>query len=185
MGRVLSPVSVAVLCVLAGLVGLLAYGLASNEPDRDIDEALARGEREAAPALELPALAGEGTASLSDYRGQVVVLNFWASWCKPCREESPLLQRWHRRLQPQGGTVLGVDVQDIDSDARKFIDEFKLTYPHLRDKEGDDMRADWGAVSYPETFVLDRQGRVAALIRGPVDEEFMRTGVQPLLEETQ
>ena len=81
--------------------------------------------------------------------------------------------------------MLGVDVQDIDSDARKFIDEFKLTYPHLRDKEGDDMRADWGAVSYPETFVIDRQGRVAALVRGPVDEEFMRRAVVPVIEETQ
>jgi cytochrome c biogenesis protein CcmG/thiol:disulfide interchange protein DsbE len=79
--------------------------------------------------------------------------------------------------------VLGVDVQDIDSDARKFIRDFGLSYPHVRDKEGDNVRSEYGVVGYPETFVIDRRGRVAALARGPVDEEFMRQAVEPLLSE--
>ena len=186
MQRLLRPLPIAVVVATVALVSLLAYGLASGEGTRTLDDAIAHGERPQAPNLDLPPLHGNGPKqTLADYRGKVVVLNVWASWCTPCRDESPLLERWHKRIKPQGGTVLGVDVQDIDSDARKFIEEFKLTYPHLRDKEGDDMRSDWGVVSYPETFVIDRRGRVAALGRGPVDEEFMRTGVEPLLKEAQ
>jgi cytochrome c biogenesis protein CcmG, thiol:disulfide interchange protein DsbE len=183
MRRVLSPVPIAVFCVLVALLGLLAYGLASNEPDRSVDEALEAGEREPAPALELPKLSEEGTGSLADYRGQVVVLNFWASWCNPCKEESPLLQRWHERLARRGGTVLGVDMLDVTVHAERFIDEYGLTYPMLKDREGDGIES-FGVIQYPETFVIDRQGRIAAAQRGPVDEEWMRANVTPVLEES-
>ena len=181
MRRVLSPVPIAVIGVLVALLALLAYGLVQNEPDRGVDEALARGERAPAPALELPKLGAAGTASLGDYRGQVVVLNFWASWCKPCRAESPLLERWHRRMQDRGGTVVGVDMQDVTSSAQAFIDEYGLSYPMLKDKEGEGVEK-FGVVAYPETFVIDRKGRIAAVQRGPVDERFMRRSVVPLLE---
>jgi cytochrome c biogenesis protein CcmG, thiol:disulfide interchange protein DsbE len=182
MRRLLAPVPIAVLGVVVALVALLAYGLASNEPDRAVEDSLARGEREQAPALELPRLSGEGEGSLEDYRGQVVVLNFWASWCEPCRAESPLLQRWHERLGERDGTVLGVDVLDVTGDARDFIGEYGLTYPMLRDGEGDTQEP-FGIAYFPETFVIDRQGRVAAVRRGPVDERFMREQVVPLLRE--
>ena len=180
MRRVLSPVPIAVICVLGALIALLAYGLAQNEPDRGVDEALARGEREPAPSLELPKLGGGGSASLADYRGQVVVLNFWASWCKPCKDESPLLERWHRRMRDRGGTVLGVDMLDVTGSAQEFIDEYDLTYPMLKDKDGDGLER-FGVVQYPETFVIDRQGRIAAVQRGPVDDDFMQRSVAPLL----
>jgi cytochrome c biogenesis protein CcmG, thiol:disulfide interchange protein DsbE len=178
----LSPIPIAVIVALAALLGLLAYGLSSNEPDRGIEDALARGERTPAPRVELPRLAGEGRRSLADYRGQVVVLNFWASWCDPCRTESPLLERWHRRVARRGGTVLGVDVLDVSSDARAFVREYGLSYPMLRDRDGDSLE-DFGVVAYPETFVIDRRGRIAASRRGPVDERFMRERVVPLLRE--
>jgi cytochrome c biogenesis protein CcmG, thiol:disulfide interchange protein DsbE len=183
MRRVLSPVPIAILCVVLALVALLAYGLSQNEPDRSVEDALARGELEQAPALELPKLSGGGKGSLADYRGEVVVLNFWASWCEPCREESPLLQRWHKRMAGEGGTVLGVDVLDVTGDAEDFIDEYGLTYPMLKDKDGDALES-FGVVAYPETFVIDRDGRIRAVRRGPVDEAFMRTKVAPLLEDT-
>ena len=182
MRRVLAPVPIAVICAVLALVGLLAYGLAANEPDRTVEEALERGSREPAPSLELPRLSGSGVQSLDDYRGKVVVLNFWASWCEPCREESPLLDRWHRRIEPQGGTVLGVDALDVTSDARDFIRRYGLSYPMLRDGNGD-TREPFGIVGFPETFVIDRRGRIAAVRRGPVDEAFMRSQVAPLLEE--
>jgi cytochrome c biogenesis protein CcmG/thiol:disulfide interchange protein DsbE len=184
MRRLLAPVPIAAIVAVAALVGLLAYGLSSNEPDRGIDRALAKGKREVAPAPGLPRLSGSGKGSLADYRGKVVVLNFWASWCDPCREESPLLERWHRRLAGRGGTVLGVDVLDVSSDARDFVHEFGLTYPMLRDKGGDTIEK-YGVVAYPETFVIDRRGRIAADRRGPVDDAFMRRQVLPLLEEPQ
>jgi cytochrome c biogenesis protein CcmG, thiol:disulfide interchange protein DsbE len=182
MRRLLAPIPIAVLVAVVALVALLAYGLASNEPDRGAERALLAGEREEAPELDLPTLDGDGRESLADYRGQVVVLNFWASWCPPCREESPLLQRWHQRIAGQDATVLGVDVLDVDGDAREFIDEFGLDFPHLRDGPGDTMD-DFGIGQLPETFVIDRQGRIAAVRRGPVDDAFMREQVLPLLRE--
>ena len=180
MRRALSPVPIAIVGVLLALFALLAYGLAQNEPDRDVDEALARGDREQAPDLELPWLDRDGTGALADYRGRVVVLNFWASWCKPCKDESPLLESWHRRIRDRGGMVLGVDMLDVTADAQEFIAEYKLTYPMLKDKDGDGLEK-FGVAQYPETFVIDRQGRIAAAQRGPVDETFMRTKVEPLL----
>ena len=182
MRRVLRPVPIAVMCAVLALVALLAYGLAANEPNRDVEGALASGAREPAPALELPRLSGTGAESLEDYRGQVVVLNFWASWCKPCREESPLLDRWHERMKRSGGTVLGIDTLDLTTDARDFISEYELSYPMLRDGEGK-SRESFGIIGFPETFVIDRRGRIAAVRRGPVDDAFMRSQVAPLLKE--
>jgi cytochrome c biogenesis protein CcmG/thiol:disulfide interchange protein DsbE len=180
MKRRLSPAVVVAVVGVAALLGLLAYGLGSSEPDRAIDEALDRGERVEAPELELDRLSGGGKGALADYRGMVVVVNVWASWCDPCRAESPLLERWHKRMATRDGTVLGVDVNDVTSDARAFIEEYGLTYPQLRDPDGASYEA-FGVIGLPETFVIDRQGRIAASARGPVDDEFMRTSVAPLL----
>jgi cytochrome c biogenesis protein CcmG, thiol:disulfide interchange protein DsbE len=182
MRRLLRPIPIAVVCVVAALLALLGYGLAASKPDRGIDRALARGERKPAPALELPRLQGGGRASLAGYRGKVVLLNVWASWCLPCRRESPLLERWHRFLLPRGGTVLAVDVLDVRSDALAFVRRYRLTYPQLRDGGGDTLGR-YGVVAYPESFVIDRRGRIAATRRGPVDDRFMRRQVVPLLRE--
>ena len=177
-----SPVSIAAIVTVAAVLGLLAYGLSQNEPDRGIEQALARGERKPAPAFDLPLLLREGDVSLARYRGRVVVLNFWASWCEPCREESPLLDRWHEKVSAGGrGTVLGVDVLDVASDAREFARKYRLTYPLARDGDGN-VLGKWGVVAYPETFVIDRRGQIAASRRGPVDEAFLRREVAPLLE---
>jgi cytochrome c biogenesis protein CcmG, thiol:disulfide interchange protein DsbE len=181
MKRSLSPFAIAAMIGVLALVGLLAYGLVQNEPDRGIEEALARGERVEAPAFTAQRLDGRGTGSLSDYRGKVVVLNFWASWCEPCREESPLLDRWQEKVASGGrGTILGVDVLDVTEDAREFVREYGLDYPMLRDGKGE-ILGEYGVIAYPETFVIDRRGRIAATRRGPVDERFMREKVAPLL----
>jgi cytochrome c biogenesis protein CcmG/thiol:disulfide interchange protein DsbE len=180
--RFLTPVSIAALVAVAALFGLLTYGVLQGGDESGIDEALADGRRPEAPALSLPRLDGPGKTSLADQRGKVVVLNFWASWCAPCRDEAPLLERWHRRIEGQGGTVLGVDALDATDDAREFVRRFGITYPNVRDVSGERLRP-FGIAAYPETFVLDRRGRIAALVRGPVTEEFLAREVPPLLRE--
>jgi cytochrome c biogenesis protein CcmG/thiol:disulfide interchange protein DsbE len=173
------------LVALAGvlaLVALLAYGLASKRADTSIDTQLAAGKRPLAPAVTLPHLTGAGSVPISSYRGQVVVLNFWASWCGPCRSEAPLLERWQRKLRARQATVVGVDVLDVTDDARKFIGEFGLSYPQLRDAAGAQLKR-FDVVGYPETVVLDRRGRIAATSRGPVDDRFFTERVAPLLKE--
>src|SRR5215208_4416988 len=140
MRRLVSPVPIAVVLAVIALLALLAYGVSSTGTDASIEEAIASGERPRAPAITLPRLDGRGTGSLGDYRGRVVVLNYWASWCDPCRAESPLLERWHRRIARRGGTVLGIDVLDVTSDAQAFVRRYGLTYPMLRDAEGETQR---------------------------------------------
>ena len=127
--------------IVAALLCLLAYGVLTTGRGSPLDAAVARGERPAAPALALPPLEGGGATSLAAYRGRVVVLNYWASWCTPCRQEAPLLERWQARVARRGGTVLGVDALDVTTDARKFIREFHITYPVLRDRDGDTQKA--------------------------------------------
>jgi cytochrome c biogenesis protein CcmG/thiol:disulfide interchange protein DsbE len=94
-----------------------------------------------------------------------------------------LLERWHRRIRDRGATVLGVDILDVTGRAEDFVDEYGLTYPMLKDKDGEGLDK-FGVVAYPETFVIDRQGRIAAVARGPVDDAFMRRNVAPLVERS-
>jgi cytochrome c biogenesis protein CcmG/thiol:disulfide interchange protein DsbE len=178
--RIASPLPLAVGLAVIALVALLVYGVNSSGPSRTLDSQIARGEKPVAPALELTSLHDGTKASLADYKGKVVVINVWASWCGPCREESPLLQRWHERMQPLGGTVLGIDTLDIKGDALGFIKKYKLTYPQLNDREGTSIKK-LGTAQYPESFVVDKRGRITALQRGPVDDAWMREHVLPLL----
>ena len=108
---------IAVVVAAAALVALLVYGVASQGADTSIDDAVKRGDRPSAPEESLPVLGGGSSGSLRDYRGQVVVLNFWASWCPPCVDELPLLERTQRRIESRGATVVGVNYQDLPEDA--------------------------------------------------------------------
>ena len=176
--RVFWPVTIAA----AALVGLLAYGIAAKGTNTTLDEAIAKGDRPAAPVKALPRLGAPGRASLADYRGKVVVLNVWASWCPPCRDEVPLLQRTQERIAPRGGTVLGIDTQDQSSDALAFLKQHKATFPSLRDRDRS-YGHELGVTGYPETFVIDRRGRVAAVRRFPVDQRWLDQQLPRLLAE--
>jgi cytochrome c biogenesis protein CcmG, thiol:disulfide interchange protein DsbE len=169
-----------VVIAAAALVGLLTYGVANKGTDTSIDQALADGKRVSAPATDLPLLGKRGEGSLADYKGKVVVMNFWASWCPPCVQELPLLERTQKTLQSHDATVLGVNIQDATEDALGYVRRFDLTYPSLRDVDRDFARK-FGTNSYPETFVVDRNGKIAALRRGPVDQKWIDDNVEPLL----
>jgi cytochrome c biogenesis protein CcmG/thiol:disulfide interchange protein DsbE len=171
------------LCIAAtALVALLSYGVVSSGPDTSIDDRIAAGDRVDAPVSELRRLGTDGTGSLADHEGKVVVLNVWASWCPPCRSEMPLLQRTHERIASQGGLVLGIDSQDLSEDALRFLREKRIEFPSLRDRDGEYADA-LGTNQLPETFLIDRQGRIAALKRGPVDQAWLDENLPPLLEE--
>ena len=160
----------------AALIALLIFGLAANNDDTSIDDAVQNGERPAAPGagIERPVLGEQGEqTSLRDYRGQIVVLNFWASWCKPCTAEAPDLQRAHEQLQrAKAGTVLGATYDDSSSASLKFHREQGLTYPSLRDV-GTELAQQFGTRALPETFVLDAEGRIVSVSRGQLDRAFL------------
>src|SRR5947209_13519795 len=110
--RMVSPLPIAVGITVLALVALLVYGVTSQNPSRTLDSRLAEGEKPPAPALALTDLRTGAKRSLGDYRGKVVLLNVWASWCPPCKQESPLLERWQQKIAPHGGTGLRVDTLD-------------------------------------------------------------------------
>jgi cytochrome c biogenesis protein CcmG/thiol:disulfide interchange protein DsbE len=172
--RALAPSLVAV-CA-AGMLGLLVYGVAARSDSRTLDDAVAHGQRPAAPDRSLPLLRGGAQRRLADYRGQVVLVNFWASWCTPCAAEAPLLNAAQASLTRAKGTVLGVTFRDLSSDSLAFMAEHRSTYPSLRDVDGK-LAESYGTTQLPETFVLDRSGRIAAISRGEVSAAFLRRAV--------
>jgi thiol-disulfide isomerase/thioredoxin len=164
---------VAVMASLA-VVGLLGYGLLSKG-----EASIAIGE--AVPDKELPFLDGRGSGEIADYGGRWVLVNLWASWCVPCREESPALQRFYERHRRQGVTVLGINVQDNSDDALSFVRRYRLTYPQLR-SVGDERSDAFGSTGVPENFLVDPQGRLALIRRGPVDDTCLEQFVEPAIE---
>jgi cytochrome c biogenesis protein CcmG/thiol:disulfide interchange protein DsbE len=164
---------IAVAAVLA-IVGLLAFGLSSKGGN-----AIALGQ--AAPDGSLERLGSGGTAQISDYRGHWTLVNFWASWCQPCRAEAPVLERFWRQHQGQGTIVLGVNLDDNTGDATSFIHEFGVTYPQLRSADGAKWRDDYGMTGFPESFLIDPQGNFAAIRRGPVDQAVLAQQFEPVI----
>lgn len=138
---------------ILAVVGLLAYGFTTDP--RKIPSTLIGSQ---APDFELRLLDGT-MVRLSDYRGRVVFLNFWASWCPPCRAEAPLLEFTWRQVKDRGVIFLGVNMQDTNEGARRFIEEFEITYPNGRDLQSR-IAINYGVYGIPETFFIDREGRI-------------------------
>lgn len=158
--------------LVAALVGLLAWSLFA--PDRarlgtqgrvNSFGALITEDGREAPTFTLTDFAGE-EFDLAAQRGKIVVLNFWASWCPPCREETPLLQTASTTL-PDDVQLIGVAVWDDESDARGFLEDYGVTYRNARDANGD-VAIDYGLSGVPETFVIDAEGKIVARLPGPI-----------------
>ncbi len=149
---------------LLAVLALLAAATLRHHQTLAVGAALARGETPAIPDLTLPAFDGP-PVSLRGLAGHPVILNFWASWCIPCRDEAPLLERTWREFRSQGLIVLGVDTQDLEAPARAFLKEFRITYPNARDPDGSTGK--WfGTTGVPETFFIDRGGRIRGKFPG-------------------
>jgi cytochrome c biogenesis protein CcmG/thiol:disulfide interchange protein DsbE len=172
--------AVPILASLAGacLVGLLVYGVSARSANRTLDEQVARSRYPQAPDATrlLPRLEGRGNASLASFRGKVVVLNFWASWCAPCQVEAPLLEQAQSQLERHDGTVLGVTYLDASPDSRAFVRRYHLTYPNLRDDDGLFAHS-YGTDQLPESFIVNRQGRILAISRGEIDQAFLNRAI--------
>ena len=182
---------IAGLTAVAAFVALLAYGLVAKAPDTTILDALSRGEAPAAPGFSLDVLTGgapgplaqrwtraaaDGRTSLAELRGTPVVLNFWASWCVPCREEAAVLERGWQRARGRGVLFVGLDTQDVRDDALDFVGRFGQTFPHVKDPSNATARR-WGLTGIPETFFISREGTVVGHVIGVVSPRQLADGV--------
>ena len=146
-GRLRLVGQVAAVAVVAALLGLLGWKLTQDESA--VTSQLDKGGSPTAPAFTLERLDGKGDLALESLRGKAIVLNFWASWCGPCKDETPLLQQGWKRWQGKDVVFVGVDVKDFRGDAKDFL-------------------ARYGVTGFPETYFIDGVGRVRYRIAGPV-----------------
>ena len=165
-------------CLLTGgLVLLLILGLINNEQNLSIDRQIGENKAVLAPDFTLPVLSAGGNVgpegsqlALSSLRGRPVIVNMWASWCDPCKDEAPILESLWKRYAAKGVVVLGVNTQDITSDAKAFIKRYGLTFPSVRDGS-DRTKRKFETEGLPETFVIDPDGRMRFLpYRGGINQ---------------
>jgi thiol-disulfide isomerase/thioredoxin len=168
---------------ILGAVGILAAFLAFGPFFKTSPKAGAAGPGSlvGSPAASYSVKRLDGASdALDHYRGQVIVANLWASWCAPCREETPALAQLYREEHRRGLVVLGIDQGESAEAAGAFAREQKLDYPILLDEDQLYARA-FGSIGLPTTVIVDRAGRVVAGIDGPLTLEQMRAKVAPLL----
>lgn len=148
---------------------------------------VARGERKAAPDIGGKTLEGK-RLDLADYKGKIVVVNVWGSWCAPCRAEAPYLAKVEKQTRAEGVRFVGINTRDTDrSPAQQFEKRFGVEYPSLYDPTGKLMlrfpKGSLNPQAIPSTLVLDRDGRIAARALMPLDDKKMRKMIDPLIAE--
>jgi cytochrome c biogenesis protein CcmG/thiol:disulfide interchange protein DsbE len=170
---------VAAVAVVLGLLGILVWDLvhqSGGKVAREVDS----GKPIEAPAFTRPRVDRDGTLSLASLRGQVVVLNFWQSYCAPCSKEAATLAAAARRWEDRNVVFVGVDELDLRGPAKKFIERYGITYPIVSD-DGP-LVGHYGVTGYPETFIVDRHGRVVPPhIVGPVTRDGLDRAIQHAL----
>jgi len=168
--------------LVAGLVGaVLAGGSDSGGTTRPGSVSGAGGDiGSTAPDFQLPALDGDGDVRLADFRGRPVIVNFWASWCNPCRKEFPLLQQALRDHRADRLAVVGVTYQDIPGDSRDFVKKQHATWPQGVDDNGE-VAAAYGVRAIPQSFFVRPDGTIAARAFGTTTEAALADPLSKLL----
>lgn len=166
--------------LVGALLGLLVWKLAQGGGANPAAE-LSRGGKPRAASFQLQRLDGSGSLRLQDLRGQVVVLNFWAAWCDPCKKEMPRLEQAWRRHKNRGVTFVGINTTDFTGDARKFVERYRVTFPVVRDPNGR-VLAKYGGLPIPWTYFVGRDGRIVAYIRGEVTSSALEDGLREALQ---
>ena len=165
---------------IVGLVGLLAWGLSNRSSITGLS-GITRVDQPA-PDFQLELL-GDGGITLSEQRGKVVVVNFWASTCPPCRTEARDLEAVWQDYRDKNVLFIGANIQDTWEPAKRFLDEFGITYPNGLDAGGR-ISIDYGVVGIPVTFVIDGEGTVARRWVGEIDIDTLKTWIDELLAGT-
>jgi cytochrome c biogenesis protein CcmG/thiol:disulfide interchange protein DsbE len=188
------PLRVAALSVVVALLGLLAWATLSAAKGTSLVSRIAAGEAPSAPPFSLEVLwpraetwpvearrrLADGRLDLDELRGRPVVINFWASWCIPCRDEAPIL---NASARAHAGEVvfLGVNVQDLKPDALAFSREFDTPYVSVRDV-ANDTYGDFGLTGVPETYYADAGGRIVAHSPGAISRSSLEAGIEQAIE---
>lgn len=172
--------------ILVGLGFLLinasAFFLYRNIPPRAELTVVPASVNYPAPELTLANLEGF-SHSLTDYRGQVVLVNLWATWCEPCKEEMPALQAFHDKHDEEGFVVIAVNDGDPNVDVSKFVDEFELTFPVWLDPTYIATEDAFKTMNLPSSFVIDRNGIIRLQWVGGVDRKTLEKHVTPIIRE--
>ena len=164
---------------VAALLGLLVWKVAFGTEDGAADD-LAAGKVVAAPAFSLERLDEDGALSIADLRGKALVVNFWASWCDPCKAEAGRLEAAYRQWSAKGVQFVGIDANDFSSDGLRFAAKHGISYTNLEDGQGSTL-GHWGVTGFPETFFVDAKGRVVAHVAGEISAASLQSGIQKSL----
>lgn len=171
------------------LIALVGWGLYDSKskpelmPQEELSEVKVGNQiGNMAPDFELTSLEGE-PVKLSDYRGKKVLLNFWATWCPPCRAEMPHMEAFYKDYKDKDVVILGVNLTHtakFASDVPEFVEEFGLTFPILLDNKGKVSDEFYQVIAYPTTFVIDSKGIISERFRGAINYEIMEKSTSKL-----
>lgn len=195
--RLSLPLKVVGVGLVAALLALLVWATLAAGRGSSLVARIAAGKKPQAPAFtlgviwpqtetwpaELKAAIADGRVDLRELRGHPVALNFWASWCIPCRQEAPILHAG--ALRHRGQVVfVGVDVKDLTGDARDFARKYKINYVSARDGSGDTTWDNYGLTGVPETYFLDSRGKIVSHIPGEVTAQTLEEGIATITKRS-
>lgn len=164
--------------IIAGFLGLMLWGMLNREPITGLS-GVTMVDRPA-PDFSLTTF-DRATISLAELRGKPIVINFWASWCPPCRIEAPLLERAWRAYKDRGPVFLGVNIQDRREDALSYMREFNVTYPNGPDPNGE-IAIDYGVSGLPVTFFVSREGQIVRRWVGAVERNVLIRAIEEIMQ---